>query len=986
MTPPSSPDAPTTEVVDALADLTDLLGEWGTKKVMLIVGPSRRFVDRISLGDIEVHVFDGAEVHVPEATVEAAREALDQCEADTLVSLGGGAATGLGKALRLEREVRFVAVPTTYSGSEMTGIWGTTRDGDKRTGRDERVRPDAVVRELSLFRDMPKKLTITSLMNAMAHPVSALSTGALEFGDRANAFSAIESLSWAVTLLVDDPRSSEGRRAAFEGAALAGSIIDRGAFGRHHKLAHLLGGRFGLDHAALHAVLLPHTLHRLVGEDRSLYDAICAVAREPDLPARLYDALTRTGAPRSLVDLGVDLEALDALGEDFEVVREPWALDARSGHRPSVHVRRERHAASLDTSLRGPALANAERVLICFHGRGSNAGRALEDALALTGNDPATCIVAPQARDNRWYSRSYRATTRDHGAELEDALEAGRDAITAALAFVPEERVFLAGFSQGACLAAELFARSKADLGGLVALSGARIGPRSAQAAIGRKLVGSRVVLGVSRHDPWVDVDDVEGTAAQFREAGADVAVALSPSRVHEVTFRQRVLAREALFAADLRRGAPAFGNFRESEALPGALPLHQNSPNPAPYGLYAEQINGTGFAVGRHDNQRTWFYRIRPAAQHSEFLPLDHATLVADWDTVGPDANLIAHAPLPSPGTDTETDFVDGLHTYGGSGHPSSRRGFAIHLYAANASMEHRSFYDADGDLLIVPQEGALTVITELGALDLAPGQVMVVPRGLQFSVVLVGSFARGWVGEVYGRHFDLPERGPIGANGVADARHFRSPSAYFENRIDPGFRITAKLGNQLFEATQDYVPYDVVAWHGNYAPHVYDLADFSPVSNVRVDHPDPSLYVVLTAALDEAGSNTLDFVFFPPRWDATEHTFRPPFFHRNATSEINGIIGDPQLNPSGPFTPGLTFVTPPMTAHGALARSVESALARTGAAANRPSRTPDDSRWFQFESALPIGLTSWARDSPTRIRDWPGVWGSDRTRFSVD
>ena len=983
MTTRKSTDTPETEIVDGLANLPALLGRWGTKKVFLIVGPSRRFVDRLDLGDLPMHVFDGAMVHVPQPTVEAAKAALTQSEADTVVTLGGGATTGLGKALRLDHQVRFVAIPSTYSGSEMTNIWGTTQDGDKETGRDDRVRPDAIVRETSLFTDMPKKLTLTSLLNAMAHPVSALSTGTLEFADRANAFSAVERLSSAVALLAGDPGSKEGRRAAFEGAALAGSIIDRGAFGRHHTFAHLLGGRFGLDHSSLHAVLLPHTLYRLFREDRALYDAIAAATREPDLPATLYDALTRAGAARSLIDLGVEHEALDALGEEHEIAKEGWAFDARFGHRPSVRVRREKHEGWPDTSVHGPPLADSQRVVIFFHGRGANAGRAVTDALAMTGNDPGTTVVAPEARDNRWYSRSYRACHEDHGEELTEALRAGRDVITWVLASVPPERVYIAGFSQGACLATELFARSGAPLGGLIALSGARIGPADAQPKLRRNLAGTRVVLGVSRRDPWVDLADVERAAEEFRAAGADVSVALAAGDVHQITARQRVAAREALFGASVRDGSLGFGNFHQSEALPGALPLHQNSPQPGPYDLYAEQINGTGFGARRHQNQRTWSYRIRPAAQHGPFVPLPHPTLLSDWDAVGADPNLIAHRPLPAP--EAPTDFVDGMHTYGGSGHPNTRRGYAIHLYAANASMEHRSFYNADGDLLIVPQEGALTVQTELGVLDVAPGQVMLMPRGLKFSVLLEDAFARGWVGEVYGRHFELPERGPVGSNGLADARHFRAPTAYFEDRIDPGFRVAAKLGNRLFETAQDHSPYDVVAWHGNYAPLVYDLADFSPVGNVRVDHPDPSIHVVLSAPLDEAGSSTLDFVFFPPRWDAVEHTFRPPFFHRNATTEINGIIGDPHLRPNHSFEAGLTFVTPSMTAHGALSQAAESALAKSGADRDHHHRVPDESRWFQFETALPIGLTSWARDTPLRIRDWPSVWGAHRTRFNV-
>jgi homogentisate 1,2-dioxygenase len=424
-----------------------------------------------------------------------------------------------------------------------------------------------------------------------------------------------------------------------------------------------------------------------------------------------------------------------------------------------------------------------------------------------------------------------------------------------------------------------------------------------------------------------------------------------------------------------------AFGNAHASEALPGALPRHQNSPRRAPYGLTPEQINGTGFGARRHDNLRTWLYRIRPSAQHTPFAPLPHPTFVADWDGAPAEPNLVGHRPLPIP--DAPTDFVDGIVTYGGAGHPSLRRGYAFHLYAANRSMEHRSFYDADGDLLLIPQHGSLTLLTELGALSVAPGSIAILPRGLKVSVLLEDGEARGYVGEVYGRHFELPERGPVGSNGLTDARHFRAPRASFEDRLDPGHRLTVKLGNALFEATQDHTPYDAVAWHGDYVPCVYDLADFSPVGSVRVDHPDPSIFTVLSAPLDEQGASSLDFVFFPPRWEVTEHTFRPPFFHRNATTEINGIISDPAHGREDPFAPGCAFLTPSMTAHGVVARSVERALRMSDERADRAVRIPDAAAWFQFETALPIRLTRWAQSGAQRVRDWPSIWGAHRARF---
>jgi homogentisate 1,2-dioxygenase len=297
---------------------------------------------------------------------------------------------------------------------------------------------------------------------------------------------------------------------------------------------------------------------------------------------------------------------------------------------------------------------------------------------------------------------------------------------------------------------------------------------------------------------------------------------------------------------------------------------------------------------------------------------------------------------------------------------------------------MEQRCFYDADGDLMIIPELGPITLLTEMGILDLGPGEIAVVPRGVRFSVLLRGPAARGWVAEVFGRPFELPERGPVGANGLTDPRHFRAPAAWHEDRLSPGYKVTARAGGELYQGTQDYSPFDVVAWHGNHCPYVYDLAMFSPSGNTRVDHGDPSIYTVLSAPLDETGAHALDLIVFPPRWDPTERTFRPPYFHRNATTELNGVIREPAA-PGSPFEPGLTFLTPGMTPHGVLAPAAERALAATDEEADRPRRSSDAGLWFQFESALPFSLSAWAQRAPNRIAEWPLVWGAYRTHFNV-
>jgi homogentisate 1,2-dioxygenase len=317
--------------------------------------------------------------------------------------------------------------------------------------------------------------------------------------------------------------------------------------------------------------------------------------------------------------------------------------------------------------------------------------------------------------------------------------------------------------------------------------------------------------------------------------------------------------------------------------------------------------------------------------------------------------------------------DFLDGLHTLGGAGDPASRRGYAIHRYAANRDMDRRAFVNADGDLLLVPEHGDLTIHTELGPLDVAPGQIAILPAGIAFAVQLHGPDAWGTVGEAFGGPWRLPERGPAGANGLTDPRHFRAPAAWFEDYRQVDFRLVAKLGGRLHEASLDHSPFDVVAWHGNHVPYVYDLHDFSPLNSVGFDHPDPSIYCVVS-------SPGLDFILFPPRWDVASHTFRPPFFHRNVVTELNGIIRA-HPSPGSPFRPGALFLTPSLTAHGPGGREVERVLALSDDEADRPS-PPRDELWFQFEGALPMSLSPWGEQ--TRLPQWPATWGSHRARFT--
>ncbi len=968
---------------DALEDaLPATLERLESRRVLLLTTPSRRFVERVeaAVGDRALHVFDQARVHVPAETVEAALAVLRESEADTLLTLGGGAATGLAKALRLEEpgaSTRFVAIPTTYSASEQTTIYGVREGGEKKTGRDPKARPDVVIYDTSLTHRMPAALTAKSLMNALAHPISAL-TEAPDEAIRKLALRAIEETVFALEQLAEAPTSRSAREAAFRATARCGAIIERGTLGRHHRMAHFLGGTFDLDHAGAHSILLLHNLHDLAREEPELYAAIVAAAGVEDLPGRLFEILKRCDAPTALAKLGVERESLmDALAGRDDLPVDTF-VRAFHGGWPSVRVRVEDWDLERMVRCTGPALGDAERVVVAVHGRGSNAFDFTKRVLEITGDDPGVAIVAPQATDNRWYSKTYSASVAEHGEELTVALATVETIVARVLEVMAPEKVFIAGFSQGACLTSEYVARSGRKLGGLVAMSGARIGPLADQPAPSVDFDGMPVLLGAAAGDKWVPPTDIESTAAAYRDAGAAVDLLMTPGTTHEIAAIHRIRAREILLGRSVRDGHAGFGNAHASEALEGVIPARQNTPRRVRYGLFAEQVNATGFTAKRRENVRGWLYRIRPSAQHTPLEPLAHSTFVAVDPHGAAEPNLCGWSPMPY--ADEPMDFVDSMATFGGAGDPRLRRGFAVHLYAANRSMEQRCFYDADGDLLLVPQEGRITLMTELGVLDVDPGHIATIPRGLKFSVLLRDERARGWVGEVFGRSFELPERGPVGANGLTDERHFRAPSAYHEDRLEPGYRVTLKHAGELFEGTQDHSPYDVAGWHGNYAPYVYDLMDFSPVGNLRIDHGDPSVFTVLSSPLDEQGAHGLDFVFFPPRWDVTEHTFRPPFFHRNAVTELNGIIRDPG---HPPFASGTTFLTPPMTAHGVRTNVVERFYRMNDERSDQPRRTTEASMWWQFESVLPITLTEWAKTSRHRDPDWPHIWGAYRSHY---
>ncbi len=414
------------------------------------------------------------------------------------------------------------------------------------------------------------------------------------------------------------------------------------------------------------------------------------------------------------------------------------------------------------------------------------------------------------------------------------------------------------------------------------------------------------------------------------------------------------------------------FGNEFATEALSGALPVGQNSPQRAPYGLYAEQMSGTAFTAPRGANRRSWMYRIRPAAVHEPFRARGNGRIESRFDAVATSPNQLRWDPLPLP--TAPTDFLDGLVTMAGNGDPAGLSGCGIHLYAANRSMIDRYFYDADGELLIVPQQGRLRLFTEQGRIDLEPQEIAVIPRGLRFRVELIDGAARGYVCENYGAPLRLPDLGPIGSNGLANPRDFLTPVAWYEDR-EGAFELVAKFMGDLWTAAIAHSPLDVVAWHGNLAPYKFDLRRFNTMGSTSFDHPDPSIFLVLQARSDTPGVDTIDFVVFPPRILAMEHTFRPPWFHRNVASEFMGLIHGVYDAKAEGFLPGGASLHNCMSGHGPDAET----FARASAAdLTQPTRITDTMA-FMFETNRVIRPTRYALEAaqlqPEYFRCWQGL-----------
>ena len=418
------------------------------------------------------------------------------------------------------------------------------------------------------------------------------------------------------------------------------------------------------------------------------------------------------------------------------------------------------------------------------------------------------------------------------------------------------------------------------------------------------------------------------------------------------------------------------FGNEFASEAIDGVLPVGQNSPQRVAHGLYAEQLSGTAFTAPRHTNRRSWLYRIRPAAVHEPFQALAHVTFHNRFDEAPATPNQLRWDPLPS--SSEPVDFVDGLVTLAGNGGAAEQAGIGIHVYTANRSMQGRFFYDADGELLIVPQRGSLRLVTELGVLEIEPQEIAVIPRGVRFRVELVDAEASGYVCENFGALLRLPDLGPIGSNCLANARDFLIPQAAYED-LDGAFELIAKFQGTLWSAKIDHSPLDVVAWHGNYAPYKYDLRRFNTIGSISFDHPDPSIFTVLTSPSDTAGTANVDFAIFPPRWLVAQHTFRPPWFHRNVASEFMGLITGVYDAKVEGFLPGGASLHNCMSGHGPDAATFEKA-------SNADLSKPDvigGTMAFMFETRKVIRPTQQALASPQLQGNYHECWQGIRKHF---
>jgi len=422
------------------------------------------------------------------------------------------------------------------------------------------------------------------------------------------------------------------------------------------------------------------------------------------------------------------------------------------------------------------------------------------------------------------------------------------------------------------------------------------------------------------------------------------------------------------------------FGNGFESEAIKGALPVGRNSPQQCAFGLYAEQLSGSPFTAPRMSNERSWLYRIRPTVRHwGRFRKVQSDLWLSAPDTAwevppGP----MRWDPIPVP--DEALTFLTGVRTITSGGDVSSMAGAANHVYLITRSMKDEYFYNGDAEMLFVLEQNGLRFWTEFGIIDAEPGEIVVIPRGIKFRVELAAGPARGYICENYGGTFTLPERGPIGANCLANPRDFLTPVAAYEE-IDAPSTLDVKWGGALWRTDLDHSPLDVVAWHGNYAPYKYDLRRFSPIGPLLFDHADPSIFTVLTAPSETPGTANVDFVVFPDRWMVTENTFRPPWYHMNIMSEFMGLIyGAYDAKPQG-FVPGGFSLHNCMQPHGPDTEAFEDA-----STADLGPVKLEGTMAFMFETCYPQKVSEYAANLPQLQDNYADCWAGLDKRFNPD
>ncbi len=416
------------------------------------------------------------------------------------------------------------------------------------------------------------------------------------------------------------------------------------------------------------------------------------------------------------------------------------------------------------------------------------------------------------------------------------------------------------------------------------------------------------------------------------------------------------------------------FGSYFETEVIPGTLPVGRNSPQQPPQGLYPEQLNGTAFTMKRNENLRTWLYRQQPSVIQGEWTrsssPKYWTSVVADDGQTPPQA--LRWGPLKA---ETDCDFIDGVRTMVAN---ATSEGSAVHHYLFNQSMNKKYFYNSDGELVLLPQEGSILLKTEMGNLLVEPQEIAVIPRGIKFAVHTTGNgWHRGYLGENTGAPLRLPELGPIGSNGLANPRDFLFPVAAYETEKS-SVELVSKFQNRFWKTTLPSSPLNVVAWHGNYAPYKYDLRQFNTIGTISYDHPDPSIFTVLTSPSAIPGKANIDFVIFPPRWLVGENTFRPPYYHRNLMNEYMGLLGGVYDAKKEGFVPGGSSLHNCMVPHGPDADTFYKELKRE----EKPQKV-DATMAFMFESSQIYQASAYALAQAPLDKDYWKCWQGLKNQF---